>query len=68
MVIAWSQLTPTVQLWPDISASATPTPMIEPISVCELEAGRPRYHVPTFHTMAETSSAKIIAKPAPEPE
>ena len=53
--------------WPAMSESATPTPMIEPISVCELEAGRPRYHVPTFQRMAETSSAKIMAKPAPEP-
>ena len=41
--------------------------MIEPMSVCELEAGRPRYHVPRFQMMAETSSAKTIANPAAEP-
>ncbi len=41
--------------------------MIEPMSVCELEAGRPRYQVPRFQKIAETSSEKIMAKPAPEP-
>jgi hypothetical protein len=40
---------------------------MEPIRVCELEAGKPKYHVPTFQMMAETSSAKTIAKPALEP-
>ena len=25
-----------------------PTPRIEPISVCELDTGRPTYHVPRF--------------------
>ena len=38
--------------------------MIAPISVCELDAGRPKYHVPTFHRMAPTSSARTIARPA----
>ncbi len=32
-----------------------PTPTIEPISVCEEEAGRPRYQVPTFQMIAERS-------------
>ena len=41
-----------------------PTPMIEPISVWELEAGRPRYQVPTFQTMAAIRSANTIANPA----
>ncbi len=40
---------------------------MEPIRVCELEAGRPRYQVPTFQMMAESSRAKTMAKPAPEP-
>ena len=53
---------------PCIIALATPTPMIAPIMVCELEAGNPRYQVPTFQIMAEMSRAKIIEKPAPEPE
>ena len=44
-----------------------PTPTIEPISVCELDAGNPKYHVPTFQMMADSSSANTIAKPAPEP-
>jgi len=40
---------------------ATPTPTIEPISVCELEAGRPSHHVPRFQMIAEISSANTIA-------
>ena len=38
--------------------------MIEPISVCELEAGRPSYQVPRFQMIAAISSANTIAKPA----
>ncbi len=44
-----------------------PTPTMDPIRVCELEAGRPRYQVPTFQMIADSSSANTIAKPAPEP-
>ena len=44
-----------------------PTPMIEPIKVCELEAGNPRYQVPRFQTMAEINREKTMAKPAAEP-
>ena len=36
---------------------AAPTPMIEPINVCELDAGRPRYQVPRFHMIAAISRA-----------
>ena len=38
--------------------------MIEPISVCEEDAGRPKYQVPRFQMMAAISSANTIAKPA----
>jgi hypothetical protein len=41
--------------------------MIEPIKVCELDAGNPRYQVPRFQMMAEISSANTMANPAPEP-
>ena len=41
--------------------------MMEPISVCELEAGRPKYQVLKFHNMAAINSANTIAKPAPWP-
>ena len=41
-----------------------PTPMTEPISVWELDAGRPKYQVPRFQIIAATSSAKTIANPA----
>ncbi len=41
--------------------------MMEPTSVCELDAGKPKYHVPTFHMMAEISSEKTMAKPALDP-
>ncbi len=35
--------------------------------VCELEAGNPKYQVPTFQRMAAINSAKTIAKPDPLP-
>jgi hypothetical protein len=38
--------------------------MMEPIKVCELEAGRPKYQVPRFQMMAAIRSANTIAKPA----
>src|SRR5712671_3617153 len=41
-----------------------PTPIIEPMRVCELEAGNPKYQVPRFRRIAATSSAKTIANPA----
>ena len=41
--------------------------MIEPISVCELEAGKPSIQVPRFQMIAAMSRAKTIAKPALEP-
>src|SRR5580692_13046470 len=66
--LALAQLTPSPKTWPGvIMALASPTPMMEPKRVWELEAGRPRYQVPTFQMMAEIRSAKTIAKPAPEP-
>ena len=67
ILVTWSQSTPEVPSWPRSSALAIPTPMIEPISVCEDEAGRPKYQVPRFQMMAAISSANTIAKPAPEP-
>src|ERR1700728_3543612 len=57
------QSTPEVPFEPCISWLATPTPMIEPMSVCELDAGSPYHHVLRFHRMAETSSAKTMANP-----
>ena len=60
-----SQSTPAVPDFPCIIWNATPTPRIDPIIVCELDAGSPRYHVARFHRIAATSSAKIIANPEP---
>ena len=40
---------------------------MEPINVCELDAGRPRYQVPRFQMMAAISSANTMAKPAALP-
>ena len=37
------------------------------MSVCELEAGSPRYQVPRFHRTAARSSEKTMASPAPGP-
>ena len=41
--------------------------MIDPMSVCELDDGRPNHQVPRFQMIAATSSAKTIAKPALPP-
>ena len=38
--------------------------MMEPIRVCELEAGRPKNQVARFHRIAAISSANTMAKPA----
>ncbi len=44
-----------------------PTPRIAPIIVCELDDGRPKYQVPRFHSVAASSSDRIIARPRPTP-
>src|SRR5665213_1712991 len=67
MPAAWLQSPPEVPLRPRSSALVMPTPMIEPIRVCELDAGRPKYQVPTFQLIAAINSANTIAKPALEP-
>ena len=64
---ACDQSTPLVPLVAENSWLPSPTPITEPISVCELDAGRPSAQVPRFQMMAAISSAKTIAKPAPEP-
>src|ERR1700722_14562197 len=42
-----------------------PTPMMEPMRVCELDEGSPKYQVPKFHRMAARSNANTMANPAP---
>ena len=64
MEVAWVQSTPDVPLRPCNSAFIMPTPMIEPMSVCELDAGRPKNQVLTFQMMAAISKANTMAKPA----
>ena len=66
MLVAWPQSTPEVPPRPFRIALAMPTPMMEPISVWDEEAGRPSHHVPRFQMMAAISSAKTMAKPALE--
>ncbi len=41
--------------------------MIDPMRVCELDEGRPKYQVPRFQMIAATRSAKTMANPAPPP-
>ena len=60
---AWPQSTPLVPVGPCIIWFIRPTPMIEPIKVCELDEGRPKYHVPRFQMIAAMSNANTIAKP-----
>src|ERR1035438_5517795 len=62
--VACPQSTPLVPVLGESNWFAIPTPIIEPINVCELEAGRPKYHVPKFQMIAATSKAKTIANPA----
>ena len=52
---------------PERIAVAIPTPTTAPTSVCELEAGSPKYHVPRFQMIAPMSSASTIAMPVPGP-
>ena len=62
------QFTPSPKWCPAArSELAKPTPTIEPINVCELDAGSPRYHVPRFQIIDERSSANTMAKPAAVP-
>lgn len=44
------------------------TPRIDPISVCELDAGIPRYHVPKFHMIAAMRSESTTQIPNAIPE
>src|ERR1700722_939015 len=67
IVVAWAQSTPLVPVFTDINWLAMPTPMIEPIRVCELDEGSPNHQVPRFQMIAATRSAKTIAKPALPP-
>src|SRR5215475_135617 len=64
MSAACAQSTPLVPERAAITWFAIPTPITEPINVCELEAGNPKYQVPRFHRIAETNSANTIANPA----
>jgi hypothetical protein len=45
------QSTPDVPLRPCSNALVTPTPMMEPTRVCELDAGRPKDQVPRFQRL-----------------
>lgn len=65
--VTLARLIPWPKTWPARMELASPTPMIEPMSVWELDAGRPRCEVPRFQTMAESSSARMVAMPVPEP-
>src|SRR3984957_3786989 len=67
IVVACVQSTPDVPLRPCNSALVMPTPMIEPIRVCELDAGRPKDQVPRFQMIAAINSANTMAKPALDP-
>src|SRR5215471_11029068 len=62
------QLTPSPKDLPGVRRElASPTPMIDPMSVCELDAGSPKYQVPRFQIMDESSRANTMANPAAVP-
>jgi hypothetical protein len=66
-LLACSQSTPLVPVCGFMSWLAMPTPMMDPMSVWELEAGRPNHQVLRFQMMAAISNEKTMAKPAPLP-
>src|SRR5262249_55072626 len=66
-LMACVQSTPLVPVLTAINWFAIPTPIMEPINVCELEAGRPKYQVPRFQIIAAIRRANTMAKPAPPP-
>jgi hypothetical protein len=59
--IASPQLTPTFSVFQGNNENTIPAPSKEPIKVCELEQGIPKYQVPKFHNMAPTRTAMIMA-------
>ena len=61
--MAFCQFTPVLRGMSAIRALARPTPRIEPIRVCELEAGMPKYQVPRFQAMAALSMENTITRP-----
>ncbi len=65
--LALAQFIPPRKFPEFITEFINPTPMIDPINVCELEAGNPRYQVPRFQVIAEIKSEKTIANPAADP-
>ena len=66
ILAAWFQSTPLVPVgFAAISWFISPTPMMEPIKVCELDEGKPKYQVPRFQMMAAIKRANTMAKPAP---
>src|SRR4051795_13329712 len=46
-----------------LDASAAPTR--PPMSACDDDDGKPKYHVMRFHTMAPTTAAKTTTRPCP---
>src|ERR1700719_598203 len=64
MLAACPQSTPLVPERADINWFAIPTPMIDPIKVCELDAGSPSHQVPRFQMIAAVNNAKTMANPA----
>src|SRR5262249_13759571 len=61
---ALPQLTPAPSAVPVTYEPARPTPSTAPMSVCDEDAGRPRYQVPRFQMTAASSSDATISSPA----
>lgn len=61
ILYASPQLTPTLSPLPGNIEKTIPTPNREPIIVCELEQGIPKYQVPTFQIIAPINADTIIA-------
>ena len=61
---ALSQLTADTPRSPGKNAKAKPIPKIDPIIVCELDEGIPKYQVPKFQIIELNNNANIIAIPS----
>ena len=61
ILMASDQFTPTCVVFSGNVENTMPTPRSEPIKVCELEQGIPKYQVPKFQIIAPNKTAKTIA-------
>ena len=65
--ITFGMLSASTTEVPFISALVKPIPIMAPISVWELDAGRPKYQVPRFQIIAASNMENTMARPCDDP-